>query len=79
MFPFVLLKNCIEVIPWASDWLKRYDKEGMEGLKDRTRSGRTPEISQETSCQIKKELVGSNHEGWITKQVDDLIVRKIWA
>src|SRR5580765_8602145 len=40
----------------ASDWLKRYDREGMGGLKDRTRSGRMPEISQETSCQIKKEL-----------------------
>jgi hypothetical protein len=26
--------------PWASDWLKRYDKEGIEGLKDRTKSGR---------------------------------------
>ena len=25
--------------PWASDWLKRYDKEGLEGLKDRTKSG----------------------------------------
>src|SRR6478735_1926996 len=24
---------------WASDWLKRYDKEGLEGLKDRTKSG----------------------------------------
>ena len=23
--------------PWASDWLKRYDKEGIEGLKDRTK------------------------------------------
>ncbi len=29
--------------PWASDWLKRYDKEGIEGLKDRTKSGRPPE------------------------------------
>ena len=47
----------------------------MEGLKVRTRSGRTPEISQETSCQIKKELSGSK-QGWTTKQVDELIVRK---
>ena len=29
--------------PWASDWLKRYDKEGIGGLKDRTKSGRLPE------------------------------------
>jgi transposase len=25
---------------WASDWLKRYDKEGLEGLKDRAKAGR---------------------------------------
>ena len=25
---------------WASDWLKRYDKEGIEGLKTRQKSGR---------------------------------------
>jgi len=28
---------------WASDWLKRYREEGIEGLKDRS-SGRLPEI-----------------------------------
>ena len=58
--PFRVVKELHRSNPWASDWLKRYDKEGMEGLKDRTRSGRTPEISQETSCEIKKELSGSN-------------------
>ena len=25
---------------WASNWLKRYDDEGIEGLKDRPKSGR---------------------------------------
>ena len=30
--------------PWASDWLKRYDKEGVEGLKDRPKIGRSPEL-----------------------------------
>ena len=25
---------------WASDWLKRYNKEGIEGLKTRPKSGR---------------------------------------
>ena len=73
--PFRVVKELHRSNPWASGWLKRYDREGMEGLRDRTRSGRTPEISQETSCQIKKELAGSN-QGWTTKQVDDLIARK---
>jgi len=32
--------------PWASDWLKRYDKKGLGGLKDRTKTGRPPELSK---------------------------------
>ena len=61
--------------PWASDWLKRYDKEGIEGLKDRTKIGRSPEISQETLLSNKKRTIGCN-QGWTTKQVDELIVEK---
>jgi putative transposase len=60
---------------WASDWLKRYDKEGIEGLKTRTKSGRPPKISEEVVYQIKKELKESN-QGWTTKQVEELIVKK---
>ena len=57
---------------WASNWLKRYDKEGLEGLRNRTKSGRPSEISEETSYQIKKELKESK-QGWATKQVEELI------
>jgi transposase len=61
---------------WASDWLKRYRKEeGIEGLKNRTKSGRPPDIPEETVYEIKKELASSK-QGWTTKQVEDLIVRK---
>ncbi len=52
-----------------TDWLKRYDKEGIiEGLKDRTKSGR---LSEEISFSIKKELKESNHHGWTTKQMKE--------
>ena len=34
---------------WASDWLKRYNKEGIEGLKTRPKCGRPTEISKEVS------------------------------
>ena len=61
--------------PWASDWLKRYDKEGLEGLRNRTKSGRPSEISEETSYHIKQELKESN-QGWTTKQVEELIIKK---
>jgi putative transposase len=60
---------------WASDWLKRYDKEGIEGLKTRQKSGRPSEISEEIEYQIKKELKESN-QGWTTKQIEEVIVKK---
>jgi putative transposase len=59
---------------WASDWLKRY-REGIEGLKNRTKSGRPPDIPEETVYEIKKELASSK-QGWTTKQIQDLIVKK---
>jgi putative transposase len=60
---------------WASDWLKRYREEGIEGLKNRTKSGRPPDIPEETVYKIKKELASSK-QGWTTKQIQDLIVKK---
>ncbi len=36
---------------WASIWLKRYDKEGIEGLKDRTKDGRSPKLSKKITCR----------------------------
>ena len=40
---------------WASDWLKRYREEGIEGLKNRTKSDRPPDILEETVYEIKKK------------------------
>ncbi len=59
---------------WASNWLKRYDKEGIEGLKTRQKSGRPSKLSEEVVYQIKKELKESNNQGWTTKQIEELIV-----
>ena len=61
--PFRVVKEMNRSNPWASDWLKRYDKEGTEGLKDRAKSGRPPELSEEISYQIKKELKESTRAG----------------
>ncbi len=41
---------------WACEWLKRFDKEGINGLKTRQKSGRPSELSEEISYPIKKEL-----------------------
>ena len=60
---------------WAFDWLKRYDKEDIDELKTRPKSGRPTEISEEIGYQIRKELSNSK-QGWTTKQVKELIIRK---
>ena len=61
--------------PWPSDWLSWYDKEGVDRLKTRQKSGRPSEISEEVVYRIKKELKESGY-GWTTKQVEELIVKK---
>ena len=60
---------------WASDRLKRYREEGVEGLKNRSKSGRPPDIPEQTAYKIKNELLSSK-QGWTTKQVYDIIVRE---
>ncbi len=61
---------------WACVWLKRYEKEGLEGLKNKPRSGRPSELSEEDICSIKTTLKESNNQGWTTKQVEAMIIEK---
>jgi putative transposase len=49
--------------PWALYWLDRFSEEGLEGLKNRPKSGRPLDIPEETIYEIKKELA-SNKQGW---------------
>jgi transposase len=49
---------------WASDWLKRYDKEGIEGLKDRTKKVVGLQKSQKKSVtRLRKNLKKTNKAG----------------
>ncbi|MGC1928176.1 MAG: leucine zipper domain-containing protein, partial [Candidatus Nitrosopolaris sp.] len=32
---------------WVYKWLKRFDKEGLEGLRDKPRSGRPPDVPKD--------------------------------
>ena len=59
---------------WASNWLKRYDEEGMEGLRDRPKSGRHSQMSEQTEHKIKT-MPRESSQGWTTKQVEDLIIK----
>ncbi|MDQ6723303.1 MAG: helix-turn-helix domain-containing protein [Thermoproteota archaeon] len=60
---------------WACVWLKRYEKEGLEGLKNKPRTGRPSELPEEAICNIKTALKESN-QGWTTKQVEAMIIEK---
>jgi putative transposase len=52
--------------PWALYWLKRYREEGIDGLKNRSKSCRPPDLPEEKVYEIKNELA-SNRQGWRTK------------
>ena len=51
---------------WAYKWLNRFDKDGLEGLKNRPRTGRPPDVSEETFDDIRREL-SQNPSGWKVK------------
>ncbi len=60
---------------WAYKWLHRFDKDGLDGLKDQPRSGRPPYVPKGVMIKIKQELAESN-TGWDFRQVMDLIYKK---
>lgn len=75
IIPARVVKDIHRSRPWASYWLERFANEGVEGLKEKHRSGRPPKLSPEIIHHIKKELSDSK-QGWTTKQVEDLIFKK---
>lgn len=60
---------------WAYKWLNRFDRHGLDGLKDQPRSGRPPFIPEKRIIRIKQEL-SENQSGWEAKQVMDLIHKR---
>jgi len=60
--------------PWASYWLERFSKEGVNGLKDRPRSGRPSKLRAEVAMKIRGTLSESK-QGWTTRQAQELIAK----
>ena len=60
---------------WAYKWYKRYNEDGLDGLKDKERSGRPPDVPKEIMVKIQKELTDSN-TGWDFRQVINIIYKK---
>ena len=55
--------------------MRRFNAHGLDGLKDRPRSGRPPEVPEQVMLKIRKELSESK-SGWQAKQVMDMIYQK---
>ncbi len=47
---------------WAYKWLNRFDEHGLEGLKDKPRSGRPLMVSEKKLLKIRQEI-SENHSG----------------
>ncbi len=61
---------------WACVWLKRYEKEDLEGLKNNPRTGRiSSELAEEDICSIKTTLKESNHS-WLDHETSRRVNRK---
>ena len=60
---------------WAYKWYKRYNEDRLDGLKDKERSGRPPDVPKDVIVKIRKELTDSD-TGWDFRQVMDLIYKK---
>jgi putative transposase len=61
--------------PWASYWLDRYIKEGVDGLRDKPRSGRPSKLPMDVALEVRRELAESR-QGWTTKQAREVIARR---
>lgn len=55
-------------------WTYRFNKEGVSGLKTRSRPGKPSELSKTEKCRIKQILEERNW--WKTKWVSDLIYKE---
>ena len=57
---------------WAAKWVRRFEEDGIDGLRTRERSGRPPEIEQRVMAKIERE-VATNESGLTVREVRELV------
>jgi len=75
MIPARVAKELHRSRSWTSDWLARYSKEGIDGLENRSKSGRPSKLPEEVAIRIRKKLK-ERKQGWTTNQVNEMIVKE---
>ena len=61
-------------------WKRRYEKDGLEGLKTKQKSGRPRKISRRQEANLKRILAKENpNKPWTTKRVLGLITEKTYV
>ncbi len=73
--PSQVAKQVGRVRSWAYKWLERYEQEGIDGLKDKSRSGRPTSIPKQELIKIQ-QTISENKSGWSAKQVMNLMYEK---
>jgi putative transposase len=73
--PAHVVKDLHRSKPWASYWLDRYNTAGIEGLRNKPKSGRPTELPKDVILKIRKKL-SENKQGWSTKQVNNILVKE---
>ena len=61
--------------PWATKWLRRFEAEGLDGLRNRKRSGRPPKIAARILVRMRRKLT-KRPEGWRIREVHEFIRRE---
>ena len=67
MVPARVAKELHRSRPWTSFWLERYREEGVDGLKDKPRSGRPPKLSEEVQMEIRRRSRRGSRDGRQTR------------
>ena len=75
MIPARVAKELYRSRTWTSAWLARYHKEGIDGLENRSKSGRPSKLPREVAVRIRKKLK-QRKQGWTTQQVHEMIVKE---
>lgn len=57
---------------WAVTWARRFEEEGIEGLRTRERSGRLPKVERRLMARIERKVT-TNQTGWTVKEVRELV------